>query len=173
MTSKKPSITLTRSSNRSLGDKIYADAARKARRMAEHDAALMLQIANGIIASELPDRSGHRHKENTTHMSQSLAAKVDQPTRGKFPISAKLTIKPGVNAAKVAALEYGVKGNHTITAGTKTPGAKYLRHGREPGMLRKEKLHSVVWKPTGQIALGYHFMKRAHDAVVRQRRASR
>lgn len=169
----RPVVSISQTSIDSMAARIVENAAHEARIMAEADGAAMLAIANDIIQTELPRRDDDRHKANTTHLENALTYRVDQPRPGAFPITVSLTTKPGVSAAKVAALEYGVQGEHEITAGTRTPGAKYLRWGDAPGDLRKPFQRTVTWRPTGQIKGGYHFMERARDAIAaRRRRAS-
>lgn len=169
----RPVVSITAASREAWGQRIYEDAAREARIMAEADGIAMLAMANEIIQTELPRRDGERHKTNTTHLDQALAYKVDQPHHAAFPITVSLTTKLGVSAAKVASLEYGVTTEHEITAGTKTPGAQALRWGSHPKDLAQfPKRKSVTWKPTGKIAQGYHFMERARDMVAARRRHS-
>lgn len=169
----KPVVSISASSMDAWATRIYQDAAREARIMAEADGAAMLAIANEIIQSELPRRDGERHKTNTTHLENALTYFVDQPRHNAFPITTGLTTKPGVEAAKVAALEHGVQAEHQITAGTKTPAAKALRWGTHPKDLSRYPVRkSVTWKPTGKIAQGYHFMERARDMVAARRRHS-
>lgn len=168
----RPRVTITQTSIDAMAARLYGNAAHEARIMAEADGAAMLAIANDIIDAELPRRDGDRHKTNTTHLDSALTYVVEQPRANAFPITVALTIKPGVSAAKVAALEFGVQGEHQITAGTRTPGAKHLRWGTAPGDLRKPYQKTVTWKPTGRIAEGYHFMQRARDMVAARRRRS-
>lgn len=168
----KPSLTLTQTSVDAIAARMEANAAHEARIMAEADGRAMVALCEEY-AAELEPRTGNRHKANTTHLANSFTYRVHQPRPGNFPITVELTIKPGVNAKKIAALEYGVKGEHTITAGTKNPDAKYLRWGNAPGDLTTPFKRSVTWRPTGKIATGYHFMERARDAIAARRRRSR
>lgn len=167
----KPSVTITQTSVDAIAARMVANAAHEARIMAEADGQAMVALCVEY-ASELEERTGNRHKANTTHLKNSFTYKVHQPRPGQFPITVELTTKPGVNAKKIAALEFGVKQEHTITAGTRTPGAKYLRWGTAPGDLTTPFKKSVTWKPTGKIQQGYHFMERARDAIAARRRRS-
>jgi len=119
-----------------------------------------------LVSAEAPRRSGERHKANTTHLENSFAWKIEEGPDNGFPMRLILTIKPGVSAKKIAALEYGVKREYVIEA----KDAQYLRWGTAPGDLTKPFQKSVVWKPTGQINQGYSFMRRARDRVIRRRR---
>lgn len=123
-----------------------------------------------IVQSELPRRDGVRHKTNTTHLEESFQYRiVEGPNKG-FPMRLELTTKPGVNAKKIAALNFGIKGTHPITA----KRTKYLRWGDQPGDL-EGVFKSVTWRGDGpnshgKIQGGYHFMERARDAVLARRR---
>ena len=123
----------------------------------------------GLVAAEAPRRSGNRHKENTTHLENSFDWRIEEGPDNGFPMRLVLTIKPGVSAKKIGALEYGVDREYTIEA----RDAEYLRWGTAPGDLTKPFQKSVTWKPTGQINQGYAFMRRARDRVVARRRNSR
>ncbi len=119
-----------------------------------------------IVRAELPRRDGRRHKENTTHLENSFQTRVVEGPNGGFPMRLELTTKPGVNAKKVAALEFGNNKTYPITA-KKT---KYLRWGGVPGDLETPFLETVVWRNDGpnshgRLKGGYHFMERARDQV--------
>lgn len=122
-----------------------------------------------IVQAELPRRDGDRHKRNTTHLDQSFQYRIIEGPNDGFPMRLELTTKPGVNAKKIAALEYGVEGEHVIEAKRTT----YLRWGDAPGDLHRPFQQQVTWKPTGRIAQGYGFMRRARDRVMARRRAKR
>lgn len=123
-----------------------------------------------IVQAELPRRDGVRHKRNTTHLEESFQYRVvEGPDRG-FPMRLELTTKPGVNAKKIAALEYGIKKQYPIEA----KRAKSLRWGDVPGDLTKP-MKRVTWRSDGpnshgQIARGYGFMRRARRRVLARRR---
>ncbi len=124
-----------------------------------------------IVQAELPRRDGVRHKTNTTHLENSFQARVVEGPNGGFPMRLELTTKPGVNAKKIAALEFGIKGTHPITA----KRTKYLRWGDVPGDLEGSGFKTVTWRSDGpnahgKIQGGYHFMERARDAVLARRR---
>lgn len=122
-----------------------------------------------IVQEELPRREGYRHKANTTHLENSFAHKVTEGGDGGFPMLLDLTTKPGVSAKKVAALNNGV--DHEYEISVREDGeAEYLRWGEAPGDLTKPFQKSVIWKPTGRIAQGYHFMERARDRVLARHR---
>lgn len=124
-----------------------------------------------IVQEELPRRDGRRHKTNTTHLDQSFQYRIRTGPDGGFPMRLELTVKPGVNSKKIAALEFGNPGTYTITA----RNAEHLRWGSAPGDLHKPFQKSVEWKPDGpnskgKIAGGYAFMRRARDRVLARRR---
>lgn len=124
-----------------------------------------------IVQEELPRRDGERHKANTTHLENSFTHLVREGGDNGFPMTLDLTIKPGVNAKKVAALNFGIDHEYEITA----VNAEYLRWGDAPGDITKPFQKSVTWSPDGPnskgiIANGYHFMERARDAVLARRR---
>lgn len=126
-----------------------------------------------IVSEELPRRDGDRHKANTTHLENSFTHSISEGGDSGFPMLLDLTTKPGVSAKKVAALEYGVPGEHEISTTKRS-----LRWGDVPGDLATPGLKSVTWKPDGPnskgiIAGGYHFMERARDAVLARRRRRR
>ncbi len=121
-----------------------------------------------IVQAELPRRDGVRHKTNTTHLENSFQARVVEGPNGGFPMRLELTTKPGVNAKKIAALNFGVPDEHDIPTVPKTDG--YLRWGDAAGDLRARGQTQVRWKPTGRIKDGYHFMERARDSVLARRR---
>lgn len=124
-----------------------------------------------IVSEELPRRSGHRHKANTTHLEESFTYRIEGDD---FPFELVLTIKPGVSAGKIASLNYGAKGNRTIRA----VRSQYLRWGDEPGMLHAPFQTEVIWKPDGPDAdprtvSGYRFMERALQEALKGRIGAR
>lgn len=124
-----------------------------------------------IVQSELPRRDGARHKTDTTHLENSFTHSISEGGDGGFPMVLDLTIKPGVSARKVAALEFGVDHEYPITA----VNAKSLRWGDAPGDIATPGLKSVTWSPFGRngkgiLPGGYHFMQRARDAVLARHR---
>ena len=121
-----------------------------------------------LVQTELPSRSGPRHKENTTHLENSFTHRVVEGGDGGFPMVLHLTIKPGVSAAKVAALEFGIDHEYEITANN----AKVLRWGDHPQDLHEPR-KSVTWSPFGPtgkgiLPNGYRFMRNARDTVLAQ-----
>lgn len=133
-----------------------------------------VEEVTSIVQRELPRRDGSRHKRNTTHLENSFQYRIVEGPNDGFPMRLELTTKPGVNAKKIAALEYGVPGTHQI----KARRTQYLRWGDAPGDLHRPFTKEVTWKPDGpnshgKIAGGYGFMRRARDRVLRQSRARR
>lgn len=129
-----------------------------------------------IVQAELPRRDGDRHKRNTTHLDQSFQYRIIEGPNDGFPMRLELTTKPGVNAKKIAALEFG-NPDHDIPKGRKTIP---LRWGDAPGDLSKEAafMGQVRWTSTGpnskgKAGRGYGFMRRARDRVMARRRAKR
>lgn len=123
-----------------------------------------------IAQEELPRRDGVRHKENTTHLENSFTHRIDEGGDGGFPMALDLTTKPGVNAKKVAALNFG-NPDHEITAVNTT----YLRWGDAPPDITAPFQKSVMWTASGpngkgKAGVGYHFMERARDIVLARHR---
>lgn len=144
-------------------------ARRLARRELEVIGEEWEQEVRAIVSEELPRRDGVRHKANTTHLENSFAHKVSEGGDAGFPMLLDLTIKPGVNAKKVAALNNGIDHEYEIEA----RNAPVLRWGDAPGDLVTPQ-KKVTWSPNGPnskgiIAGGYHFMERARDAVLARR----
>lgn len=145
-----------------------------------------------IVSDELPRREGDRHKANTTHLEDSFTYHIIQGGDGGFPMTLELTIKPGVNAKKVAALEFGADHDYEISPSGVTAGiggrsqrlttarrAKLVSAGiavQNTQWLRWEGddgedvfMHTVIHKAFP----GVHFMSRARDAVLARRRRRR
>lgn len=150
-------------------------AAQKSRRELETLGERWETNVSRIVRTELPRRDGDRHKKNTTHLENAFTYQVEG---NEFPMRLVLTTKPGVEAAKVAALNNGVKGTHTIRA-KKT---NYLRWGNHPQDLTNGRLREVTWSPdgptagqggTGRIKDGWHFMERALEQTLGSRFGSR
>lgn len=118
-----------------------------------------------LVRAEAPRRDGERHKTNTTHLENSFTHRVSEGGDQGFPMTLDLTIKPGVSARKIAALEFGVDREYEIVA----RNTKRLRWGEHPGDLGSP-FKKVVWKPTGQIRQGFGFMRRARDTILARRR---
>lgn len=119
-----------------------------------------------IVREELPRRDGERHKANTTHLENSFTHQLVEGGDGGFPMVLNLTIKPGVSAAKVAALEFGNSNEYEIAPHS----AKVLRWGDHPQDLHEPR-KSVIWSPFGPTGKGilpdgYKFMRRARDTVL-------
>lgn len=142
-------------------------ARNRARRELEEIGQEWVDEVTKIVQKELPRRDGVRHKRNTTHLDQSFQYRIIEGPQNGFPMRLELTTKPGVNAKKIAALEYGVQGEHVIEA----KRTQFLRWGDAPGDLHQPFQKAVTWKPTGRINQGYGFMRRARDRVLARRRA--
>ena len=80
----------------------------------------------------------------------------------------RLTTKPGVDAKKVAALNYGAKKNYTIPL---RQGGKKLAWGDAPGEITT--VVSVVHRTPANSAKAGRFMERARDRVLARRRRQR
>lgn len=163
----RPVVRLTERSREQFVGATRAGARRLAHAELETMGKAWEAEAGEIIQAELPRRDGARHKANTTHLENSLTHRVVEGGDQGFPMLLDLTIKPGVSAAKVAALNFGIDHEYEITA----KNAKALRWGDAPGDLTQAGLKSVTWSPTGPnskgiIANGYHFMERARDRVL-------
>lgn len=146
-----------------IGRALTAQAWVRARRMAAEDAAAMVAEVNAIVRTEYPRREGRSHKANTTHLHESFTFKVVDGPRGPQAI---LTIKPGVSAAKIAALEFGSR-PHDIdprngdTLAWRAPSGAFVRTPRVGAPYTAQH----PGNPPGR------FMERARRRVVDRRRA--
>lgn len=167
-----------------IADAVTRRVLERAQQIAREDAAAMEVEVVKIVTDEYPMRSGDRHKANTTHLHNSFVGRVEQAPKGPRAI---LTIKPGVSAAKVAALEFGSGekggkgGKYPITprnarvlfwndpnfTPTGNDRGRPMREGRsQPGFAVPSVMHPGV-------AAG-RFMQRARRRVAdRRRRVSR
>lgn len=154
---------------------ITKDAARnKSRRELTVVGETWVRDVRNIVRAELPRRDGVRHKTNTTHLEESFTFQVEEGPDHGFPMTLHLTIKPGVSAAKIGALEYG-NPPHEITARNTTN----LRWGQTPPELIKPFQTTVNWNSDAkhslsppqrpQTANGYGFMRRARRTALRRR----
>ena len=146
---------------------IRRDQAEKAWELAVKAGPIMEVEVVRIIKREMFwDRPSARRKTNTIKLVNSFESVVDG-TRGQMNVSSRLTLKRGVNAKKVAALEHGY-GSHEIP-----PGPKGLAFPRgEVGELhpaRNAYGKNNYWTPNSVVHpghAGYHMMRRARDHAV-------
>lgn len=118
-------------------------------------AARLEAEATNLANQRAPRRDGDRHKPNTTHLENSFRGIV---TRTGRRLILALTTKPGVNAKKVAAIEYGTDKPYEIRARTTE------RMVWEPGEGgRRTGAAKVVQRQPFE---GKHIMRDARDAVV-------
>lgn len=135
----------------------------------------MVREVRKIVASEF--RTGTPdHRKPGPHLINSFTYKLDKTSRGT---KVTLTTLPGVNAKKVAALEYGVDHDYTIeptgriTAKQNRAGLAGLRVRpvsllRFPDPITGEDQYAP--KVTHKAFEGKHMMRRARAAVVARRR---
>lgn len=102
----KPEITLSQRSLGTLEAVMTAAAIRTANTTARVAAEGMEREVVAIIKREMFwDRAPRRRKTQTTKLVNSFVGVVEG--EGTTRVTARLTLKSGVNAKKVAALEYG------------------------------------------------------------------
>lgn len=122
-----------------------------------------------IVAAEYEWRLGDRHKPGA-HLENSFTHQVDEGPRGGFPMRVALTTKPGVDNAKVAALNYGTTTNYEI----RPRSGKVLSWGDEPGTIESDKTAvPVVRRTPANSAKAGRFVERARDRVMARRRRAR
>lgn len=138
-----------------------------------------------IVSTEFnPTDPGHR--KAGPHLSESFMYVIEEVPRG---VDVSLTIKPGVSAKKVAALEYGAKEPYEITPS----GVVFGAQGTSVSRSRARRLTNLGFQgvPTRLLRFpdvgtgkdifakvvhrepfeGKHFMQRAVDAAVAKMRA--
>lgn len=162
----RPVIRLQPRQAEQFADAIRSQARQAARAELDEIGTAWVDEVVKIVSDELPRRGPPRHRENTTHLDESFQHRIVEGPNDGFPMRLELTTKPGVRAAKVGALEFGIDREYEITA----RNTKALRWGDAPGDLRAPNQKSVTWKPTGRIKQGYRFMERARDRVLTRRR---
>jgi hypothetical protein len=165
----RPKVTVSVANKAALLRAIEAKAVPVLEREAEQIGREMVDECVRIVQAETERRPVDRRKVNTTHLDQSFEHRVDR-TGGR--IRSVLTIKSGVNKAKVGALEYGIKHQYVIAP------------RNAPALSWKDKNGLRVTKKRGQPVIrqpkagtteydGVGMMRRARERVVRRRRNAR
>lgn len=141
-----------------------------AEREAEQMGRQMVEEVVSIVQRRYERRPVDRRKVNTTHLDESFTFRVLRGNKpGGFPFRVELTIKPGVNAKKVAALNNGSP-PHEIRP--RPPRTKLAWKNVSGGTT----IVPQVGPPTTRIHpgnAGGRFMEQARDTVVRRQRAGR
>lgn len=127
------------------------------------------------------------HRKPGPHLRESFMYEID--TSSPYGASVRLTIKPGVNAKKVAALEYGTDKEYTISPS----GTVFGQRNPSVGRARARKLTNLGFqgRPTSLLRFpdpvtgedvfarvvrrdpfeGKHFMRRGVEAAIAKMRA--
>lgn len=161
----RPVIRLTPRTRDQFAESTERQARAAARRELNEIGRAWVNEVEQITADEYQFRVGDRHKENTTHLTNSFTYRVTEASGGGFPMRLQLTTKPGVSAKKVAALNYGAKKNYTIRP---RAGKKALAWGDEPGEITN--VQREVQRTPANSARAGRFMERARDRVLARRR---
>lgn len=164
----RPVVRLRPRSVEDASTAVRAQARRQVRAELDQIGEAWVAKVTEIVQAEYPRRDDARHRPNTTHLDVSFQHRVIEGPDGGFPMRVELTTKPGVSAAKVGALNYGVDREYTIAA----RNAKSLRWGEAPGDIRTPGQKSVTWKPGPKARAGGRFLERARDSVLASRRRS-
>lgn len=164
----RPVIRISQRTRDQFADATERQARAAARRELNEIGRAWVDEVSTIVADEYEFRLGDRHKENTTHLTNSFTYRVDEASGGGFPMRLRLTTKPGVSAKKVAALNYGAKKNYTIRP--RSPKKK-LAWGEVSGEYTTVvSLPTVVQRTPANSAKAGRFMQRARDRVLARRR---
>lgn len=151
----RPVVTATAPA-RNMGAVLAKAAVDEFQRTEAHQLAARLEAeAIKLTRERTEERTGDRHKPNTTHLVNSWRGVV---TRIGNRLVVSLTIKPGVNAKKVAAIEYGAQRPYEIRARN---GNRMVWEPGENG--RRTGGAKVVQRQPFE---GKHIMRDARDALV-------
>lgn len=169
----KPFVTVDVASFSRLEAAARRKAAEAAWKQQERAAQVMLSTVNEAVRRDFVyDRSPHRRKKGTTKLINSFTTRVDG-TRGRFPVKAVLTIKPGVNAKKIAALNYGTNKTYTINP-RNSPKLRFPKAGGKNAKWGNPKFLNAYGENNRAVLTvsrepfdGKHFMEEARDAGAR------
>lgn len=159
----RPRITISQAE---LAEALRRQTEPAQRRMAERLAREMEDECVKLARERTERRPVDRRKVNTTHLEESFVGRAVK-IQGQW--RAVLTVKPGVNKAKIGALEFGIDHPYEIAprnagrlawtdkSGTKTvlPVGRVVKRNPKPGTKEYD---------------GIHMMRDARNIVVRRHR---
>lgn len=166
----RPSVGFERNLSKQIYGAALAATERKTRQAAIVDGEAMVREATRIFQGLYQRRSGPTHKPNTTHGEESFTSRVSGST---FPFRVELTIKPGVDKRKIAALNFGIKKPYEIASRDGGPLAwdNPTGYGRKVTLIKGGVVQRNP-KPGTPEYEGGHFLEQARDEVVRRRLAT-
>lgn len=159
-------VKITKQTIDRLTKNFQGDQAEKVWDLATQAGPIMEKEVVEIIKSEMFwDRSPHRRHPHTIKLVNSFVAVIDG-RRGDLAVQSRLTHKRGVNAKKIAALEFGSP-PHEISGpnGLKFPRGEVGELNRARNAYGKNNYFTPnpVVNPGFE---GYHMMRRARDHAV-------
>lgn len=163
----KVEMKISEQALKKLTNTIQANQAEKIWALAVRAGPIMEREVVEIVKSEMFwDRAPRRRKAHTIKLVNSFVAVVDG-RRGSLQVTSRLTLKRGVNAKKVAALEYGQR-EHEIPPGPK--GLAFPKgEAGETHEARNAYGKNNYFTPRSVVhpaQPGYHMMRRARDHAV-------